>query len=245
MCLTGQHSPAAGRQAREGGTRGGKAGQASRTWHRTPRRHRRCATCSPNVIWRRFQLLFFWVCFTLPFFSFYFSLFSFRISKLALQLIRRCSRRRRRRQRCRVRHRCRSRCMPRSVASGVAFQYLVICVPFLDFRCVCVRFFRKELSKLKRQQQQQEQEATPARNVLVFIFLFLSFALLYSIPYCNSFAFVSRSFLISFYLQVSSFLFGLSPPPPAYLKFSLSCKLNCTQCFFWRDLNINYALAMH
>lgn len=178
---------------------------------------------APNVIWRRFQLLFFFgFVLRFFFFSFYFSLFSFRISKLALQLIRRCSRRRRRRQRCRVRHRCRSRCMPRSVASGVAFQYLVICVPFLDFRCVCVRFFRKELSKLKRQQQQQEQqqlqEATPARNVLVFIFLFLSFALLYSIPYCNSFAFVSRSFLISFYLQSSSFLFGLSPLSPRVLE---------------------------
>lgn len=133
---------------------------------------------------------------------------------------------------------------PALLQVGWHFSIWLFACRFWTF-VVCVRFFRKELSKLKRQQQQQEQEATPARNVLVFIFLFLSFALLYSIPYCNSFAFVSRSFLISFYLQVSSFLFGLSPPSPAYLKFSLSCKLNCTQCFFWRYLNINYALAMH
>lgn len=163
----------AGRQAREGGERG----EARQVRHQEPGTGRRCATCSPKRNLAAISVsVFFWVCFTLLFFSFYFSLFSFRISKLALQLIRRCSRRRRRRQRCRVRHRHRRRCrcMPRSVASGVAFQYLVICVPFLDFRCVCVRFFRKELSKLKQQQQEQQeqlQEATPARNVLVFIFL--------------------------------------------------------------------------
>lgn len=210
-------------RGRKTGKGRGERGEARQVRHQEPGTGRRVVIvvvqpAAPNVIWRRFQLLFFFFGFVLRFFffSFYFSLFSFRISKLALQLIRRCSRRRR--QRCRVRHRCRSRCMPRSVASGVAFQYLVICVPFLDFRCVCVRFFRKELSKLKRQQQQQEQEATPARNVLVFIFLFLSFALLYSIPYCNSFAFVSRSFLISFYLQVSSFLFGLFLLPPLVLE---------------------------